>query len=68
VFPVSVALAAACTRDFGPAPFFVFGGVTLALAILGGLTQGSWRELGTNPGAPPAAESPLATVLEGKSS
>jgi hypothetical protein len=46
VFPVSVALAAVCTRDLGPAPFFLFTAITLAVAVLAGLTQKSWRDFG----------------------
>jgi predicted MFS family arabinose efflux permease len=68
VFPVSVALAAACTRDFGPAPFFVFGGIMMTLAILGGLTQRSWREFGANPDTSLDTAAPPSSVLEGKSS
>jgi predicted MFS family arabinose efflux permease len=46
VFPVSVALGAVVVRDLGPAPFFpIAAGLTVA-AILAGLSQRSWRNLG----------------------
>lgn len=45
-FPLSVALAAVTVNALGPAPFFVFAAVTLAAAILGGLTRRSWRDFG----------------------
>lgn len=47
VFPVSVALGAAVVDDLGPAPFFPIAAATLAAAILLGLSQRSWRQLGT---------------------
>jgi hypothetical protein len=53
VAPVSVLLAAWSGRAFGPASFFLFAAVTIAAAILGGLTQRSWRDFG-------AAGSPAA--------
>jgi hypothetical protein len=46
VFPVSVALAALVVRDAGPAPFFLFAAASMAVAILAGLTQRSWRDFG----------------------
>jgi MFS family permease len=48
VFPISVALAAVVVRHWGPAPFFLLAAVTLAVAILAGLSQRSWREFGAN--------------------
>ena len=47
VFPVSVALGAVVVHDLGPAPFFPIAAAALAAAILLGLTQRSWRQLGT---------------------
>ncbi|HEY6791631.1 MAG TPA: MFS transporter [Trebonia sp.] len=54
VYPVSVALAAAADRSLGTASFFLFAAGVLALAVLGGLTQRSWRDFGT--GEPLAAD------------
>jgi predicted MFS family arabinose efflux permease len=51
VFPVSVALGAVVVHDLGPAPFFPIAAAALAAAILLGLSQQSWRQLGTT-GAP----------------
>jgi predicted MFS family arabinose efflux permease len=45
-FPVSVALGGLVVRDFGPSPFFPLTGAVLALAVLAGLTQRSWRAFG----------------------
>jgi len=53
--PVSVLLAAWSGRAFGPAAFFLFAAVTIAAAIVGGLSQRSWRDFGAAPGTPPAA-------------
>ena len=52
VFPLSVLLAGLIVRAGGPDPFFWFAAATLAAAILGALTQRSWRDFGT---AGPAA-------------
>ena len=59
VAPVSVLLAAWFGRAFGPASFFVFAAVTIAAAILGGLSQRSWRDFGAARRA--ACASPAAT-------
>jgi predicted MFS family arabinose efflux permease len=62
VAPVSVLLAAWFGRALGPASFFLFAAVTIAAAILGGLSQRSWRDFGAtaqadcaSPTAAPAA-------------
>jgi predicted MFS family arabinose efflux permease len=47
VFPVSVALGAVMVHNLGPAPFFPIAAAALAAAILLGLSQRSWRQLGT---------------------
>ncbi|MHB1526772.1 MAG: MFS transporter [Candidatus Dormibacteria bacterium] len=47
IFPVSVALGALVVHAFGPAPFFPFASAAIAIAILVGLSQRSWREFGT---------------------
>jgi predicted MFS family arabinose efflux permease len=65
VFPVSVALAAACTRDLGPAPFFLFAAVALAVAILAGLTQKSWRDFGMDQAQASTSASPLPSAGSG---
>jgi MFS family permease len=46
IFPVSVALATLVVHDFGPAPFFPLAGAALAAALLAGLGQRDWRNLG----------------------
>jgi hypothetical protein len=46
IFPVSVALGAVVVRDVGPAPFFPITAAVTAAAILAGLSQRSWRNLG----------------------
>jgi predicted MFS family arabinose efflux permease len=46
IFPISAALAGVAVRGFGPAPFFIFAGLTTALPILLGLTQQCWRDYG----------------------
>jgi predicted MFS family arabinose efflux permease len=48
VFPISVALAAVVVRHWGPTPFFLLAAVTLAVAILAGLSQRAWRDFGAN--------------------
>lgn len=46
IFPVSVALAAIVVHSFGPALFFPLAAVTLAAALLAGLSQRTWRNFG----------------------
>jgi hypothetical protein len=46
VYPISVELAAAVVHGLGPAPFFPLAGTILAVAILIGLSQRSWRNFG----------------------
>lgn len=48
IFPVSVALAALFVRHLGPSSFFVFAASALAVAILAGLSQRTWRDFGTD--------------------
>ena len=62
VFPISVALAAVVVRHWGPTPFFLLAAVTLAAAILAGLSQRAWREFGANH---PVATPEPAHHLEG---
>jgi predicted MFS family arabinose efflux permease len=62
VFPISVALAALVVRHWGPAPFFLIAAVTLAVAILAGLSQRAWRDFGAS--QRPTPES--AAHLEGQ--
>jgi MFS family permease len=67
VYPVSVALAAFSARDLGPSSFFLFAAGVLAAAILGGLTQRSWRDFGTEgpAGGATAAPGQQAAPYEG---
>ena len=67
---LAVALGALVVHDLGAAPLFPMAAAALALAILAGLSQRCWREVGApapqataghrsgirQPGAPPAAE------------
>jgi predicted MFS family arabinose efflux permease len=46
VYPVSVLLGGAVVHAWGPARFFPLAAAALAVAILGGLTQRSWRDFG----------------------
>jgi MFS family permease len=45
VYPLSVALAGVLSNQLGPAIFFPFGGLVLALAMLLGMTQRALREI-----------------------
>jgi predicted MFS family arabinose efflux permease len=58
VFPVSVAVGAVVVHAVGPALFFPIGAAATAAAILAGLSQRSWRNLG-------AAGSPAAMTAAG---
>jgi predicted MFS family arabinose efflux permease len=61
IFPVSVALGGLVVHDFGPAPFFPAAAAALAVAVMGGLTQRTWREFGVSApadAADTAAEAP----------
>jgi hypothetical protein len=55
VAPLSVALAALVVNGLGAALFFPLAAIPLALAILAGLSQRTWRDFG-RPARPPAAE------------
>jgi hypothetical protein len=46
VFPLSAALGAIVVHDLGPVAFFPLAAAITAAAILAGLTQPSWRNLG----------------------
>jgi hypothetical protein len=46
VFPISVAIGAVVVHNFGPALLFPLAGAVLVAAILAGLSQRSWRNLG----------------------
>jgi MFS family permease len=63
VFPVSVALGAVVVRDLGPAPFFPMAAAVTTAAILAGLSQRSWRNLGA--ASEPARTAAAATVAAG---
>jgi hypothetical protein len=70
VFPVSVALGAVVVHDLGPAPFFPIAAAALAAAILLGLSQRSWRQLGTigaSGRAPVSQPCPAPAAAEGAS-
>jgi predicted MFS family arabinose efflux permease len=55
VFPISVALGAVVVHNFGPAAFFPLAAAVLAAAILAGMSQRSWRELGAAERPSPAS-------------
>ena len=61
VFPLSVALAALVVHGFGPALFFPLAAVTLAAALLAGLSQRTWRNFGAI--TPPGGRRPEAGLL-----
>lgn len=46
IYPISVVLAAVVVHGLGPAPFFPIAAAALALAIVAGLSQRSWRNFG----------------------
>jgi predicted MFS family arabinose efflux permease len=46
VFPISVALAALVVHGLGPAAFFPLAAVTVAIPLLAGLSQRTWRDFG----------------------
>jgi MFS family permease len=52
--PASAALAGVLVRHLGPSPFFPVGGIVLIVAILGALTQRSFRDFGVTPAGGPA--------------
>jgi MFS family permease len=56
IFPVSVALGALVVHELGPAAFFPLAAITLAAAILAGLSQRSWRAFGVSIPSAPAAD------------
>lgn len=56
VFPVSVLFAGLVIRSLGVAAFFPLTAGVLVLALVGGLTQPSWRSFGADP------EEPVASV------
>jgi predicted MFS family arabinose efflux permease len=60
VFPVSVAVAGIVVQSLGPAPLFIFAGVTTAIAILVALSQHQWRDFGSRP--PRTGQSSRATL------
>jgi hypothetical protein len=57
VFPISVALAALVVHGLGAAPFFPLAAVTLAIPLLAGLSQRTWRDFGRTGGHATAAAS-----------
>jgi len=73
VFPISVALAALVVHGLGPAPFFPLAAVAVAIPLLAGLTQRTWRDFGMTGGHAAAAASgsrpvsAAAEVLDGAS-
>jgi predicted MFS family arabinose efflux permease len=56
VFPISVALAALVVHGLGPAPFFPLAAVTVAIPLLAGLSQRTWRDFGMIAGRTTAAD------------
>jgi hypothetical protein len=57
VFPISVALAALVVHGLGAAPFFPLAAATVAIPLLAGLTQRTWRDFGMTGGRATAAAS-----------
>jgi predicted MFS family arabinose efflux permease len=56
VYPISVLLGGVVVHAWGPAWFFPLAAAALAVAILGGLTQRSWRDFGIVPPESPAGD------------
>jgi MFS family permease len=54
VFPISVALAALVVHGLGAAAFFPLAAVTVAIPLLVGLSQRTWRDFGMTPRPSPA--------------
>jgi hypothetical protein len=54
VFPISVALAALVVHGLGAAAFFPLAAVTVAIPLLVGLSQRTWRDFGMTPRPAPA--------------
>lgn len=65
VYPISVLVGGAVVHAWGPAWFFPLAAGALALAILAGLTQRSWRDFGAVPTAAAVARPPEAAAREG---
>jgi MFS family permease len=63
MFPISVVLAGIIVHRFGPEPFFVVSAVVLALAVLAGLTQPSWREFGATTATEEVGPEPVQEAL-----
>jgi hypothetical protein len=61
-FPLSVAISGVLVRHIGPSLFFPVAGGLVALAILGGLTQREFRELGASGEEEPTAETMLRSA------
>jgi predicted MFS family arabinose efflux permease len=61
VFPVSAALAGAAVGAWGPAPFFLFAGLTTAIPVALGLTQQCWRDYGAAPRTTSRTPAPTGT-------
>jgi predicted MFS family arabinose efflux permease len=57
VFPISVALAALVVHGLGPAPFFPMAAVAVAIPLLAGLSQRTWRDFGMTGGRATVAAS-----------
>jgi MFS family permease len=55
-FPLSVAVSGVLVHHLGPSPFFPVGAATVAIAILGAMSQRAFRDLGS--ARPPAAAVP----------
>jgi hypothetical protein len=63
-FPLSVAISGVLVRHIGPTPFFPVAGGVVAVAILGGLTQREFRELGARTGGDADDAGASAVVAE----
>ncbi len=61
IFPVSAALAGVVVGAYGPAPFFVFAGLTTAVPVALGLTQQCWRGYGAAPRTTSRTPAPIGT-------
>ena len=64
-FPLSVVIAGVLVRHIGPSLFFPVAGGLVAVAILAGLTQREFREVGAAPREPKGAALPGLRSDEG---
>jgi predicted MFS family arabinose efflux permease len=68
VSPLAVALGAVFTRELGATSFFLFAAATLTVAIIYGLSQKTWRQIGVTSAPADHAEPYAGETIEPRSS